>query len=83
VPDLLEGQADALGKDDEGDAPQDRAWVTPMPGPRPLGADQAAFLVEAQGRSSDTAARGDLADGQLLFLDRERKPAVALDFKFT
>src|SRR5262249_2907424 len=46
--DLLQGQADPLGEDDEGDPAQDRARVAAVAGAGALGGDQATLFVEAQ-----------------------------------
>ena len=62
--DLLERQPDALGEDDEGDAAEHGARITPMAGAGPFGGDQAPLLVEAQGGRGDAASASDLTDGQ-------------------
>ena len=68
--DLLEGQPDPLGEDDEGDPAEDRARVAAVARAGALGADQAALLVEAQGRGGDAAAARNLADREQLLHGR-------------
>ena len=68
VADLLEGQPDPLGEDDEGDPPEHAARVTAMARAGAVGVDQAALLVVAERRGSDAAAPRDLADGQFVVL---------------
>ena len=46
--DLLEREPDALGEDDESDPTEDWPWIAAVPGPCPLGADEALLLVEAK-----------------------------------
>src|SRR5207248_3929076 len=53
--DLIEAEADTLGEDDEGDAPQHRTGIAAMAGAGAFGGDQPALLVKAQGRSGDAA----------------------------
>ena len=61
--DFLQRQADFLGEDDEGDAPEDRARITAVAGAGPLRGDQPALLVEPQRRGGHAAAAGHLGDG--------------------
>lgn len=64
VGDFVETEADALREDDERDAAEDGARIAAMARARALGADEAAILIEAEGRGCDTAAASDLGDGE-------------------
>ena len=66
VPDVGEGYAGALGRSDEGEAAQDVAVVAPLVSGRPDAEDETLAFVEVQGGRADTAALGNLADGQLV-----------------
>jgi len=44
--DFLERQTDFLGKDDEGNAAEDGAWIPAMARPGPRGRDQSTVLIE-------------------------------------
>src|SRR4029079_7257241 len=72
--DLVEGEADLLGEDDERDAPQDRPPVAAVARARALGGDEALVLVEAQRAGRHAAAAGDLADGEQI---ARRRPVRA------
>lgn len=80
--DFVEGETDALGEDDEGDATEDGAREAAMPGACALGADEASILIEAERGGGDAGAAGDLGDGEEIGhegkLTRER-----VDFKLT
>ena len=62
--DLVEGQPDALGEDDEGDPAKHRSRVAAVTGAFALGADQAPLLVEAKRRGGHAAPACDFADGE-------------------
>jgi hypothetical protein len=62
--DLLEGQPDALGEDDEGDPAEHRPRIAAVTRAFPLGADQASLLVEAKRRGGHAAPACYLADGE-------------------
>ena len=76
-------EADALGEDDEGDTPQHRSGIAPVARAGPLGADQAAILVETQRRGRDSASPRDLAEIVSSSARSRRKAKFGLDFKFT
>ena len=80
--DFLERRPDALGEDDEGDAPEHGTRIAPMAGAGALRGDQAPLFVEAQGRRGDAAPPSDLSDGQQVGRD-ETLPRSRLDFKLT
>src|SRR5262245_3974676 len=60
--DLIERQADPLGKDNEGDPPQGCFRIAAMAGPGPLRPYQPALFIEAKRRSGDAASAGCVAD---------------------
>src|SRR5262245_4696331 len=78
--DLLERQADLLCEDDERDAPEHRPRIAAVAGAGAFGGDQAARLVEPQGRRGDAAAAGDYSDREELGGGTHRR---ALDLKLT
>ena len=64
--DLVEAEPHPLREHDERHPPDHRPVEAAVAGPRALGADQAALLVEAQRRGRDSAAGGHLADREQL-----------------
>src|SRR5712692_1330942 len=82
LPDLLERQPDPLGEHDERDSPEHRPGVAAVARAGPFGPDQAPVVVEPKCRGGNSAAAGDLADGEQAIHD-ERIAFPPLDFKFT
>jgi hypothetical protein len=80
--DLVQGEPDPLGEDDEGDPAKRGAGVAAVTRPGPFGADQAPILVEAEGGGRDAASLRNLADGEQV-VDPSRKARIELDFKLT
>ena len=80
--DLVQGEPDPLGEDDEGDPPKRGAGIAAVTRAGPFGADQAPILVEAQGGGGDAAPLRHLADGEQV-VDPNRKARSGLDLKLT
>src|SRR6185295_3329626 len=80
--DLVQRQPDLLGEDDEGDAPQHRAWIPAMARAGALRADESLLLIETQRRGGDPAAPRHLADGEQI-VHGESLTRPPLDFKLT
>lgn len=64
--DLVEGEADALGGEDEGDPTDGVASVAAVAGVGPLAGDEALVFVEAESRGGNAGATCDLADRESL-----------------
>ena len=64
--DLIQGQPDVLGEDDERDASQHVSPEAAMPRARAFGLDQASLVVEPKCRGGNAAASRNLADGEQL-----------------
>ncbi len=80
--DLLECETDALRKNDERNAAQNGAGISPLSCAQSLGPDQGSFLVEAQGRGCNAASPGDVTDVEH-FRHVAKVSQLTLDFKFT
>jgi hypothetical protein len=76
--DLVERQPDPLGEDDERDPAEDGPRVAAVTRARPLGADEAPLLVEAEGGGGHAAAACDLADGEQIGHVRPRVDSMEL-----
>jgi hypothetical protein len=68
VADLVQGQADALGGADEGEAAEGGPAVAALAAGGAFGVDEAQVLVVAQGGRGGAAAGGQFADGQQIAL---------------